>query len=59
MARTTPTTGQRLRDAAEQLYELAERADTPSARTIDVQILQDGIERVAGDVRAIVRGRPF
>lgn len=60
MAAPKPRTmGDRLRDAAEQLYELAERADTPSPRTIDVQMLHDAIECVAGDVRATVRGRAF
>lgn len=55
----TRTMGDSLRVAADQLYELAERADTPSPRTIDVQILHDAIETVAGNVRATVRGRPF
>jgi hypothetical protein len=51
------TAGERLRHAAEQLYVLAERADTPQRGIAAVQQLHDEIETVAGDVRAVVRGR--
>lgn len=53
------TAGQRLRDAAERLYLLAERADTPQRSLTAVQLLHNEIEEVAGDVRAVVRGRAF
>jgi hypothetical protein len=53
------TAGQKLRVAADQLYELAERADTPSPSLIAAQLLHDQIETVAGDVRAVVRGRGY
>ena len=51
------TAGERLRDAAEQLLGLADRADTPQRSIVAVQRLHDEIETVAGDVRAVVRGR--
>lgn len=51
------TAGERLRMAADQLYDLAERADTPQRSLTAVQMLHDAIETVAGDVRAVVRGR--
>lgn len=51
--------GETLRQAADRLYMLAERADTPT-RTLDArQRLHNDIETVAGDVRAVVRGRGF
>jgi len=50
------TAGQRLRQAAEQLLDLADRADTPQRIIAAVQQLHDEIETVAGDVRAVVRG---
>lgn len=53
------TAGQRLRVAADLLYELAERADTRQASLAAVQVLQDEIEAVAGYVRAVVRGRGY
>ncbi len=56
-APTSLTAGQKLRVAADQLYELAERADTPSRSLVAVQMLHDAIETVAIDVRAVVRGR--
>ena len=54
-----PSAGERLRVAADQLYALAERADTPPQSLVAVQALQDQIETVAGDVRSVVRGRGF
>jgi hypothetical protein len=51
--------GARLRQSADQLYELAERADTQSRSLVAVQLLHEEIETVAGDVRAVVRGRGF
>lgn len=60
MARTTPpTAGQRLRRAAEQLLDLADRAETPQRSLTAVEMLHNEIETVAGDVRAVVRGRGF
>lgn len=53
----TLTAGQKLRVAADRLYELADRADTPSPSLVAVQLLHDAIETVASDVRAVVRGR--
>jgi hypothetical protein len=53
------TAGERLRSAADQLYMLAERSDTPQGSLVAVQVLQDDIETVAGDIRAVVRGRGF
>lgn len=55
----TLTQGDRLRIAAEQLLDLADRSDTPSPSLIALQTLHDDIETVAGDVRAVVRGRGF
>jgi hypothetical protein len=52
-----PTTGSRLRRAAEQLLDLADRADTPRRSIAMTEQLHDEIETVAGDVRASVRGR--
>lgn len=51
------TAGERLRHAGEQLLILAERADTPQRSIGAVQQLHDAIETIAGDVRAVVRGR--
>jgi len=60
MAAPKPRTpGQRLRDAADQLLDLAERYDTPSSSLVALQRLHDDTETVAGDVRAVVRGRAF
>lgn len=60
MAAPTPrTAGESLRNAADRLYALAERFDTPQRSLIDVQRLHDDTETVAGDVRAVVRGRGF
>lgn len=56
-APTPRTAGERLRAAADQLYALSERADTPQRSLTAVQMLHDEIETVAGDVRAVVRGR--
>ena len=53
------TAGERLRRAAEQLHDLADRADTPQRTLTAVQLLHDEIETVAGEVRAVVRGRAF
>lgn len=53
------TAGERLRLAADRLYALAERAETPSRSLVAAQLLHDDIETVAGDVRAVVRGRGF
>jgi len=50
------TPGERLRDAADRLYGVAERADTPQRSLVAVQMLHDEIETIAGDVRAVVRG---
>ena len=46
-----------MRDAADRLYALAELADLPQRGTLDTQLLHDGIEIVAGDLRTSVRGR--
>jgi hypothetical protein len=51
------TAGERLRTAADQLMDLAERADIPPLSLSARQQLHDDIEIVAGDVRAVVRGR--
>jgi len=51
------TMGQRLRHAAEQLIDLADLADLDHRSLPATQQLHDGIETVAGDVRAVVRGR--
>jgi hypothetical protein len=50
------TPGERLRDAADRLYAVAERADIPQRSLVGVQMLHDEIETIAGDVRAVVRG---
>lgn len=60
MAATKPlTAGDRLRIAAERLVDLADRTDTQQASLLALQVLHDEIETVAGDVRAVVRGRGF
>lgn len=60
MARSAPRTmGESLRLAADRLYALAERADTPTRALSARQQLHDDIEVVASDVRASVRGRSF
>ena len=53
------TSGERLRHAAEQLLDLADRFDTPQRSLTGLQRLHDETETVAGDVRAVVRGRAF
>ena len=58
MAAPKPLTpGDRLRLAAEQLLDLADRTDTPQRSINAVQQLHDDIETVAGNVRAVVRGQ--
>ena len=52
-----PTIGSKLRQAADQLYALSELADLPRRGIHDTQRLHDGVEIVAGDLRASVRGR--
>ena len=51
-----PTLGSRLRHAAELLYDLADRADTPRPSIRATEQLHDEIESVAGTVRATIRG---
>ena len=53
------TAGDRLRIAAEQLLDLADRFDTQQPSLLALQHLHDDTEAVAGDVRAVVRGRGF
>lgn len=53
------TSGDRLRIAAEQLLDLADRFDTPRPSLLALQVLHDDTEAVAGDVRAVVRGRGY
>lgn len=48
--------GDALRLAADRLYALAERHDTPQRCIAERQKLHDAIEGVAADVRAVVRG---
>ena len=57
MAAPQPTLGSRLRHAAEKLYDLADRADTPRSSIAVTEQLHEEIEIIAGDVRASVRGR--
>ncbi len=60
MAAPKPLTpGDRLRIAAEQLLDIADRFDTPGHSLVQRQVLHDDTETVAGDVRAVVRGRGF
>lgn len=53
------TVAEQLRDAGDQLFRLADLAETPQRAHSAVDRLRDEIETVAGDVRAIVRGRGF
>jgi len=53
------TVAEQLRDAGDQLYRLADLAETPQRAHLVADRLRDEIETVAGDVRAIVRGRGF
>ncbi len=55
----TRTVAEQLRDAGDQLFLLADLAETPQRAHSAVDRLRDEIETVAGDVRAIVRGRGF
>jgi hypothetical protein len=48
---------ERLRNAADQLYAIADRAETPAWGIAALQDLHDDIETVADYVRASVRGR--
>lgn len=50
---------EQLRNAGDQLYRLADLEETPQRISSDRSFLRDEIETVAGDVRAIVRGRGF
>ncbi|MEG3169229.1 hypothetical protein U1737_13630 [Sphingomonas sp. LB3N6] len=50
---------EQLRDAGDQLYRLADLAETPQRDHSASDRLRDEIETVAGDVRAVVRGRGF
>ena len=53
------TAAEQLRDAGDQLYRLADLAETPQRAHSSADRLRDEIENVAGDVRSIVRGRGF
>jgi hypothetical protein len=53
------TVAEQLRDAGDQLFRLADLAETPQRAHSVADRLRDEIETVAGDVRAIVRGRGF
>ena len=58
MARTPERSlGERLREVASQLVDLAERADASECDLTRRRRLHDDIETIAGDVRATVRGR--
>ncbi len=58
MAATKPRAlADELRVAADRLYVLAERAETPARGITARQQLHDDIEILAGHVRASVRGR--
>jgi len=60
MAASQPrSVAEQLRDAGDQLYRLADLEETPQRNHSDRSFLRDEIETVAGDVRAIVRGRGF
>ncbi len=60
MAAPQPRTlADQLRDHGDQLYRLADLAETPQSVHSSVDRLRDEIESVAGDVRSIVRGRGF
>lgn len=54
-----PSAGERLRTAADRLYALAERWETQQRSLVAVELLHQETEQVAGDVRAVVRGRGF
>ena len=53
------TVAEQLRDAGDQLFRLADLAETPQRAHSVADRLRDVIETVAGDVRAFVRGRGF
>lgn len=53
------TAGAKLRAAADRLMELADRWDTEQRGLTAVQMLHDDTEAVAGEIRAVVRGRGF
>lgn len=55
-ATQTRTGGDTLRLAADRLYALAERYDTPRGSLAAREQLHDEIEAAAADVRAVVRG---
>jgi hypothetical protein len=55
----TRTVAEQLRDAGDQLFLLADLAETPQRAHSAGDRLRDEIETVAGNVRAIVRGRGF
>ena len=60
MAAPKPLTqADRLRIAAEQLVDLADRYDAPVQSLVQRQLLHDDTEAVASDIRAVVRGRGF
>jgi len=60
MARTPPPTeGERIRAAAEQMLDVADRWDTPSACTTARQRLRDELEQALDDGRTVIRGRGF
>lgn len=60
MAAPKPLTqADRLRIAGERCFELADRYDSPPQSLVQRQVLHDETEAVAGDVRAVVRGRGF
>lgn len=50
------TAAEQLRDAGDQLYRLADLAETPQRAHTAAERIRDEIETVAGTVRAIVRG---
>lgn len=58
-ARQPRSVAEELRDAGDQLYRLADLAETPQRAHSANDRLRDEIESVAGDVRSIVRGRGF
>ncbi len=59
MAAPTRSVAEQLRDAGDQLFRLADLAETPRSAHSATDSLRDEIETVAGDVRSIVRGRGF
>ena len=58
-APTARTKGEQLRNAADRLYALSERWDTEQRSLSARQQLHHDTETVAGEVRAVVRGRGF